>query len=196
MRGAPAHNLSASPWQIIMISRRRRGSIGRKISGGTAGAAVATAGGGAAAGGAASFAAGAIAGFAGAIAGFAGGWPAGGGAVAVDAAGAAAGAGAMALTALLHPPDSLATLRLRHSKASAPPGVTPEQFAMKSDRQFERMALVCSGVGCCACAETRPSAIASPATSVIRPIVSAVNVIVPPKSCPEITAQIAMARPP
>jgi hypothetical protein len=26
--------------------------------------------------------------------------------------------------------------------------------------------------------------------------VSAVNVIVPPKSCPEITAQIAMARPP
>jgi hypothetical protein len=33
-----------------------------------------------------------------------------------------------------------------------PPGVTPEQFAMKSDRQFERIALVCAAEGCCACA--------------------------------------------
>jgi hypothetical protein len=58
-------------------------------------------------------------------------------------AGAAAGdAGMVALTAVWHGPESLARFCLRQSSASLPPGVTPEQFAMKSDRQFERIALV------------------------------------------------------
>jgi len=39
-------------------------------------------------------------------------------------------------------------LRWRHCSASAPPGVTPEQFAMKSERQFERIASRCASVGC------------------------------------------------
>jgi hypothetical protein len=73
---------------------------------------------------------------------------AGGGAAAAGAA--AAGAGVIALTAVWQAPDSLARLRLRQSKASLPPGVTPEQFAMKSERHEARIAPVCSGVGCCA----------------------------------------------
>jgi hypothetical protein len=68
---------------------------------------------------------------------------------AVAAAGGASGA-LIALTAVLQDPESLPRLRLRHSKASLPPGVTPEQFAMKSERQDERMALIWSGDGCCA----------------------------------------------
>lgn len=148
-----------------MITMRRCGSIGRNTNGGIAGAAgtTATAGGagGAAAGGrAASFGAGA---------GLAvGGLPAAGagGADAMGAAGAetagagragaattAGGGGEIALTAAWQPPESLPRLRLRHSRASLPPGVTPEQFAMKSERQFARMALVCAGVGCCAIAD-------------------------------------------
>jgi hypothetical protein len=31
-----------------------------------------------------------------------------------------------------------------------PPGVTLEQFAMKSERQLLRIALFCASVGCCA----------------------------------------------
>ena len=54
----------------------------------------------------------------------------------------AAGAGVIALTAVLHDPESLARLRLRHSSASLPPGVTPEQFAMKSERQEARIAAI------------------------------------------------------
>jgi hypothetical protein len=46
-----------------------------------------------------------------------------------------------ALTAVLQAPESLPMLRLRHSKASAPPGCTPEQFVMKSERQDARIAL-------------------------------------------------------
>jgi hypothetical protein len=38
-----------------------------------------------------------------------------------------------------------------------PPGCTPEQFAMKSERQLARMALVCADVGCCAWAQAKPS---------------------------------------
>jgi hypothetical protein len=53
-----------------------------------------------------------------------------------------AGAGVIALTAVLHDPESLARLRLRHSSASLPPGVTPEQFAMKSERQEARIAAI------------------------------------------------------
>jgi hypothetical protein len=41
----------------------------------------------------------------------------------------------------------LATLRCRHCNASAPPGVTPEQLDMKSERQLLRIALCCSAVG-------------------------------------------------
>jgi hypothetical protein len=74
----------------------------------------------------------------------------GGGVTAADGAGAAgaaavaggAGAGVMALTAVLQDPDRLARLRLRHSSASLPPGVTPEQFAMKSERQEARIAAI------------------------------------------------------
>src|SRR5579884_2502891 len=64
------------------------------------------------------------------------------------AAAGLAGAGMTAVTAPLQEGDNLATLRSRHSRASRPPGWTPEQFAMKSERQELRMALVCAGVGC------------------------------------------------
>src|SRR5215470_19445334 len=43
-------------------------------------------------------------------------------------------AGTTALTAVLQDADNLASLRLRHSNASLPPGCTPEQLAMKSER--------------------------------------------------------------
>jgi hypothetical protein len=52
----------------------------------------------------------------------------------------------VALTAVLQAGDRLATLVWRHCNASLPPGVTPEHFDMKSDRQAPRMALCCSGV--------------------------------------------------
>lgn len=71
-----------------------------------------------------------------------------------DAVGAEAAAGAplgapapIAATALLHDGESLAELRCRHCSASAPPGCTPAQFDMKSERQDERMAAVCASVG-------------------------------------------------
>jgi hypothetical protein len=44
--------------------------------------------------------------------------------------------------------DNFATLRSRQASASAPPGCTPEQFAMKSSPQALRIADRCSGVGC------------------------------------------------
>ena len=71
---------------------------------------------------------------AGAGAGAATGAGAGSGAAAAGfGAGAAAGAeggGEIAFTALWHDDDSLLMLRWRHCSASAPPGVTPEQFDM------------------------------------------------------------------
>ncbi len=82
-----------------------------------------------------------------------GGAGAGGGVCAgAGLAGAAAGAGAgmVALTAVLQAGDRLATLVCRQTSASLPPGVTPEHFDMKSDRQLERMALCCSAVTCAA----------------------------------------------
>jgi hypothetical protein len=80
---------------------------------------------------------------------------AGGGAAAVGAAGSvpppvsAVGEEPLpiAATAFRHFVESLAALRCRQASASAPPGCTPEQFAMKSDRHAERMALVCLAVG-------------------------------------------------
>jgi hypothetical protein len=53
----------------------------------------------------------------------------------------------MAFTAFWQPGDSLVALRCRHCSASAPPGVTPEQLDMKSERQLLRSALCCSAVG-------------------------------------------------
>jgi hypothetical protein len=101
-------------------------------------------------------------------------WAAGGawpgvaaGAVAAAGAGAAgveAGA-AIALTALRQAADNLPSLRRRHSSASLPPGWTPEQLAMKSERQEPRIASRCAWVGCCAKAGVSASAATHPATS-------------------------------
>lgn len=94
-----------------------------------------------------------------AVAGLAAGFGAAAGAAAgvgKDVFGSAAGAAAagdsgfaeITLTPLRQAPESLASLRCRHCRASLPPGVTPEQFEMKSERQAERMALRCASVGC------------------------------------------------
>jgi hypothetical protein len=74
-------------------------------------------------------------------------------ALGTDAAGggftsAGAGAGIVALTAVLQAGARLPTFFCRQVSASLPPGVTPEHFDMKSERQFERIALCCSGVTC------------------------------------------------
>jgi stress-induced morphogen len=53
----------------------------------------------------------------------------------------AAGGGIVALTAVLQAGDRPATFFCRQASASALPGVTPEHFAMKSERQFDRSAL-------------------------------------------------------
>jgi hypothetical protein len=130
-----------------VITTRRSGIIiGRKVSGATVGAAAAAGGGGGADGGGVSFAAGAVAGLA-AVAGLTtfGGAAVGvcgvaAGVGAATAAGAAAGdAGMVGLTAVWHGAESLARFCLRQSSASLVPGVTLEQFAMKSDQQFERI---------------------------------------------------------
>ncbi len=80
--------------------------------------------------------------------------PMGATAGAAAAAGAPDGAAApapppppIAATALRHAADSCASLRLRHCNASAPPGCTPEQCDMKSDRHDARMAAFCCAVG-------------------------------------------------
>jgi hypothetical protein len=92
------------------------------------------------------------------------------GAVGAEAVAAGcAGGGMTALTAVLQADDSLATLRSRHCKASRPPGCTPEQFAMKSERQEPRIALTCAGVGCCACVASSPSAHKINAAAAARP---------------------------
>jgi hypothetical protein len=57
----------------------------------------------------------------------------------------------VARTAVWQPPESLSTFFCRHVSASLPPGVTPEQCDMKSERQFERSALCCA-LEICACA--------------------------------------------
>jgi hypothetical protein len=61
----------------------------------------------------------------------------------------------VALTAVLQASDRLATLVCRQTSASLPPGVTPEHFDMKSERQLLRMALCCSGVTCAAAGPVR-----------------------------------------
>jgi hypothetical protein len=107
---------------------------------------------------------------AGSVGGAGGGPSAAGGAPAAGsgglAAGAAAGTGAgsassaagfgpTASSAVLHGADTLPALRLRHCSASLPPGCTPAQCDMKSERQDWRIAAICSGDGCCA--ETSPN---------------------------------------
>jgi hypothetical protein len=52
-----------------------------------------------------------------------------------------------AATAVRQGADSFAELLARHCSAALPPGWTPEQCAMKSDRQAERIAAACSVVG-------------------------------------------------
>src|SRR6202035_875455 len=63
------------------------------------------------------------------------------------AAAAPALAAPLAVTALRQAAESRASLRLRRCNASAPPGCTPEQWDMKSDRHAARMAAFCCAVG-------------------------------------------------
>jgi hypothetical protein len=60
------------------------------------------------------------------------------------------GGGIVALTAVLQAGDRLATFFCRQASASRPPGLTPEHFDMKSERQDERMALCWADVSCAA----------------------------------------------
>jgi hypothetical protein len=94
----------------------------------------------------------------------AGGATAGAGAAAGASAGFAAtgaGGGNVALTAVLQAADRPATFFCRQASASLPPGVTPEHFDMKSERQEDLIAFCCADVTCAMAA--LPSAImASP----------------------------------
>jgi hypothetical protein len=104
--------------------------------GGATGSAAAAGGSSTAEGGGGAAAAGDDAGFAGA---------------GVDAGAGAAlsvGDGPTASSAALQGGDTLAALRLRHSSASLVPGLTPAHCAMKSERHEERIAEICSDVGC------------------------------------------------
>jgi hypothetical protein len=89
-----------------------------------------------------------------------------GGVAAVGAGAAAPEAGvAIALTALRQGGDNLGSLRTRHSRASLPPGCTPAQLAMKSERQAARTASRCAWVGCCAAVGASVAAMKQLATS-------------------------------
>jgi hypothetical protein len=55
---------------------------------------------------------------------------------------------AIAATARRHEVDKCDEFSCRHCTASTPPGCTPRQCAMKSDRHAVRTALTCSGLGC------------------------------------------------
>lgn len=178
-----------------MITTRRAGSMGRNTRGCIAGAASAAATGGgaaraAAAGGLAAIfgagiglAAGGLlaAGASGADATGVGGTEAAGAGGGMGAAAAAgAGAGEIALTAAWQPPESFARLRLRHSKASLPSGCTPEQFAMKSERQEERMASRCVWVGCCAATGLSRMTLKIAAIGAEALVATAAKIMVPP----------------
>ncbi len=95
---------------------------------------------------------------------------AGAGAAVAGFAAAGAGAGIVALTAVLQAGARLATFFCRQSRASLPPGVTPEHFDMKSERQFARMALCCSAVTCAVavCASAASAIKAAPVASALR----------------------------
>src|SRR3984957_14369806 len=83
----------------------------------------------------------------------------------VAAAAGSAGFGAAAFTAAWQDGESLASLRSRHSNASLPPGWTPEQLAMKSERQAARMASRWASVGCWAAACSQDSVSSRPANA-------------------------------
>jgi hypothetical protein len=82
----------------------------------------------------------------------------------VDAGGLDAGP-AIAPTALRHDADNFGWLRTRQSSASLPPGCTPAQLAMKSERQAARTASRCASVGCCAAVGVSVSATSAHASS-------------------------------
>jgi hypothetical protein len=118
----------------------------------------ALAGGGGAGGGGA-----AVVGGGGGGAAAAGGGAAGFGGGAAAAGGAAGGAfGMVAATAVRQPGDRLVRFFCRHSSASLLPGEVLMQWAMKSERQLERIALFCASLSC-AWAALAASASARPA---------------------------------
>ena len=80
------------------------------------------------------------------------------GAAAAGASGACSFA-ATASTAVLQDAERLSCERSKHSSASLPPGSTPAQLAMKSERHAARIALRYSLVGCCAGTEWTPRVI-------------------------------------
>ena len=88
---------------------------------------------------------------------------AGGGAGGGGGAAAAGGGGIVAFTAAWQPGESFAKLFCRHSSASLLPGEVLMQLAMKSERQFARIALFCASVSW-ACATPKVST--SPAIAV------------------------------
>ncbi len=128
----------------------------------------------------------------------AGGGVAGAGAACTGLAGAGGataaggvGPGMVALTAVLQADDRPATFFCRHCKASRPPGVTPEHFAMKSDRHEARMALCCSGVTCASAPAVNPaSRMAAAAGAKARAKTHGMsflgNVMMSPKSRPKV----------
>ena len=97
-----------------------------------------------------------------------GGGAPGAAAAAGGAAGGAAGAacpgggGVAAFTAAAQGGDSVPTFRRRQASASAPPGVTPEHLARKSEGQTERRAAIWAWLGCCAPALPASGPAASP----------------------------------
>ena len=95
----------------------------------------------------------------------------------------------VALTAVLQAGARLATFFCRHSSASLPPGVTPEHFDMKSDRQLARMALCCSAVTCA----NAPVAGASAQATAASPMKLVRRMMVSPESTP-LRPSIAAAR--
>jgi hypothetical protein len=94
--------------------------------------------------------------------------------------GGGGGAGMVALTALLQAGDRLARFFCRQFSASLPPRSTPGHFDMKSERQFERMALCCSGVGW---AEAAPVRTAHAATAAIKQLTT--RLIKTPRTSPD-----------
>lgn len=89
-------------------------------------------------------------------------WAVGAAAGAGLAWGGGAGGGRVDATAFRQSGDSVATFVCRHFIASAPPGLTPEHFDMKSERQLALMAL-CWALEICACAAAVRAASASAA---------------------------------
>ena len=78
----------------------------------------------------------------------------------------AAGAGIVTFTADWHAAETWETFFRRHCSASRPPGVTPEQRDMKSERQDERIAFCCSLVICAGAAEAEISVSSATATCI------------------------------